>query len=399
MTRSTQDPDRQPPVRGRLVHRRWAQTARVLGLALAGGLALGGAVWPLGPAQAAAPACWDVPVDLDGGGPDVVVGLPSYDLAGKPDAGAIVVFSNVAKLGDADPQAPTKRTLLTADDFSGLTAQAGARFGASVVAWRDMSTWDDGCSDLVVGVPGQKVAGQDGAGQIVRLQGSPSGLHGLGWVLDEAELGSGGAQAGAGFGSTIAVGLRTALAVGVPGRDLGTVKDAGQIVLLTHLNEETPEVNVIRQGAPGAGTAESGDRLGEVMTLFDIGLEPILVAGIPREDVGSKVDAGAVLLSDTKGDLSMVTQDSRGAAGTAEAGDRYGASVSLFTSYTTHLAGIAPGETLGSARRAGSPTWASLRDCAQWLSSCRYARRARVSVWLRCGSTADQKATSVRRTG
>ena len=42
--------------------------------------------------------------DLDGGGPDVVVGLPSYDLPGKPDAGAIVVFSNVAAKGAADPK-------------------------------------------------------------------------------------------------------------------------------------------------------------------------------------------------------------------------------------------------------------------------------------------------------
>ena len=56
-----------------------------------------GAVF-LGPGQASAvapPACWeDVPADVDGGGPDVAIGMPSYDLPGKPDAGAIVVFSN-----------------------------------------------------------------------------------------------------------------------------------------------------------------------------------------------------------------------------------------------------------------------------------------------------------------
>ena len=61
--------------------------------------------------------------------------MPSYDLPGKPDAGAIVVFSNVAAAGNANPKAPTARTLYTADNFSGLSSQAGARFGASVAVW------------------------------------------------------------------------------------------------------------------------------------------------------------------------------------------------------------------------------------------------------------------------
>ena len=72
------------------------------------------------------------PADVDGGGPDVAIGMPSYDLPGKPDAGAIVVFSNVGAAGQANPKAPTARTLYTADNFIGLSSQAGARFGASV---------------------------------------------------------------------------------------------------------------------------------------------------------------------------------------------------------------------------------------------------------------------------
>ena len=62
-----------------------------------------------------------MPADVDGGGPDVAIGMPSYDLPGKPDAGAIVVFSNVAAAGNANPKAPTARRLYTADNFSGLT--------------------------------------------------------------------------------------------------------------------------------------------------------------------------------------------------------------------------------------------------------------------------------------
>ena len=90
-------------------------TAMVLGVVFLG----------VAPASAAAPAaCWDdVPADVDGGGPDVAIGMPSYDLPGKPDAGAIVVFSNVAAAGNANPKAPTARTLYTADNFSGLSSK------------------------------------------------------------------------------------------------------------------------------------------------------------------------------------------------------------------------------------------------------------------------------------
>src|SRR3954454_533260 len=81
--------------------------------------------------------------DGDGGGPDVVLGLPSYDLPGKPDAGAIVVFSNVAASGSAVPRSPVGRTLLTMDDAPGLASQAGARFGAAVLVSADDWTGDD----------------------------------------------------------------------------------------------------------------------------------------------------------------------------------------------------------------------------------------------------------------
>ena len=118
-----------------------------------------------------------MPADLDGGGPDVAIGLPSYDLPGKPNAGAIVVFSNVAAAGDANPKPPTARTLLTADDFSGLSSQAGARFGASVAVWGSAVDEPDHCADLLVGAPGQNVGGKTGAGQVYQLHGAPGGLN------------------------------------------------------------------------------------------------------------------------------------------------------------------------------------------------------------------------------
>ena len=166
--------------------RRPALTAVVAAVALGTALALSSA-----PASAAVPPCWEeVITDFDGGGPDVVVGLPSYDLPGKPDAGAIAVFSNVGVTGENNPKAPSARTLLTADDFDGLTSQAGARFGSSVVVWLDSGSFDDtdDCADLLVGAPGQTVDDKVGAGQVYRLAGEPGGLTGVLDVYDEANL-------------------------------------------------------------------------------------------------------------------------------------------------------------------------------------------------------------------
>ena len=122
----------------RLVLAAASATALVTGLCLA-----------TTPALAAATPCWDeVTTDLDGGGPDVVVGLPSYDLPGKVDAGAIAIFSNVAAKGETDPKQPTASTILTADDFDGLSRRPAR---ASGQLWRPGRT--SGCRTTPTSAP------------------------------------------------------------------------------------------------------------------------------------------------------------------------------------------------------------------------------------------------------
>ncbi len=320
------------------------------------------------PGVAAAAPCWDeVPTDLDGGGPDVALGLPSYDLPGKPDAGAIVVFSNLAARGAADPKSPSARTLLTADDFDGLQSQAGARFGAAVSAWHDIADGDDAddCSDLLVGAPGQNVQGQMGAGQVYWLGGSESGLGGIQAVYDETMAGAGGPEPGDGFGSTIAANSWSTVAIGVPGRDVNDREDAGRVIRLNWTAVDTdPYLAVVEQHLDRDRNAETGDRFGEVLDLLATGDGDLLVVGIPHEDVGAKVDAGAVELFSTTGDAaSMVTQSSAGAGGAAEAGDRYGASVAHWWTFvngpTARLAVGVPGEDIGSTADAGGVSFAT----------------------------------------
>jgi len=323
-----------------------------------------------GSAAAAASDCWATTLsDVDGGGPDAIVGLPSYDLPGKRDAGAIVVYSNVgAAAGESAPRAPSTKRLLTADDFPGLTAQAGARFGEAVVVWTDDHVDADHCADLLVGAPGENVGGQAGAGEVYLISGSAKGLSTVRTTFNEDNLNkdgvTGGAQAGAAFGSAIASETLSSIIVGAPGRDIGTATDAGHVVHVHYLLiDDDPEVFVIEQGRSGAGSPETGDRFGEVLDLLPTGDGDMLLFGIPHEDVGNKADAGAVALLPPSGALTMVTQDSAGAGGTAEAGDRYGAAINVYVTFTAHPVGIVvvgiPGEDVGSTKDAGAVGFAS----------------------------------------
>src|SRR4051812_96711 len=312
-------------------------------------------------AEARAGSCASNSTDVDGRGPDVVLGLPSYDLPGKPDAGAIVVFSNVAASGSAVPRSPLGRKLLTMDDIPGLGSQAGARFGAAVLVSPDDWTGDDGdyCADLVVGIPGQNVGGQQGAGRVVRLRGSTSGVATVSATWDEASLsGLGGAQAGAAFGSSLAGVNVQSLLVGAPGRDVDGVVDAGSVVVVSGAPGR------IKQSGSGDGALEAGDRFGEVLKVLPTCVGSFLVVGVPHEDVGSRTDTGAVVLIAPGGAQSLAHQSRPGAGDAAEVGDHYGASVdAFFTGSGSTRKGLVavgvPGEDLGSAVDAGTVSFAS----------------------------------------
>ena len=318
------------------------------------------------PAAAASEACWDtVQSDIDGGGPDVVVGIPSYDLPGKPDAGALVVYSNVAGPGESNPSSPARRTLVTAAHV-GIATQAGARFGAAVVVWRRAG---QACAELLVGAPGQTVGGDVGAGRAYVLPGSESGLGAPREMFDEDVLsGTGGAQPGAGFGTALAADGLDMIAFGVPGRDVGSAANAGRVVRLDRRGSGAGGVSLVQQGGSGAGSPERDDRFGEVLQF--VGPTPddagsLLVVGVPREDVGRRADAGAVALHRPGAPLSMVTQDSPGAAGSAETGDRYGAAVARWETAAPGRVDImvaigVPGEDIGGEADAGLVSFAAV---------------------------------------
>ncbi len=128
--------------------------------------------------------------------------------------------------------------------------------------------------------------------------------------------------------------------IGVPGEDITTIAAAGGMNML--LGDNTPTGIATSghqfwsQDSEGIkGAAETGDLFGYVTACADFdsdGFDDVVV-GVPLEDVGSIVDAGSVhvLYGGSTGltnrDMS-IHQDSPGAAGTAEAGDVFGAALS-----------------------------------------------------------------------
>jgi hypothetical protein len=174
--------------------------------------------------------------------------------------------------------------------------EAGDRFGCSLAA--DALDLGDVSQSFVVGAPGDVVNGRDAAGTVTVFEGEDGD---------------------------------------------------GPFSSVTQLSEATP-------GVPG--TAEAGDRFGWSVAFspFASGFTPrALAVGVPGEDRGSVVDAGAVALFTNTDDRlfgrASLTQGTPGMPGRLEAGDRFGYSVAF--QYSQRLLVGAPFEDVSRARDAG----------------------------------------------
>ncbi len=331
------------------------QKRRPMGLASAIVLTVG-LLLPVGSAQAAA-ACTSSLLDVNGDGyDDSVVGVPGEDVGAIVDAGAVTVLlggPNHLPYGNGGIQI-TEATL-------GGTVETGDRFGAAI-AVADFN-WD-GCLDLAIGAPGEA----DGAGQVALafLAGSAASASSTTWVSQSGSDPDGTPEAGDGFGESLGYMYKPDfsipapfLLVGAPGEDIGSAIDAGSV---TRYGDEeyrgqpiTDHVNTFHQDQEWLpGSAESGDRFGATLA----GGEGWAAVGAPGEDLGTVSDAGMVLVNEGGGVWYSVTQDSRRVPGVAESGDAFGASLAATWACdrTSTLVVGAPGEDLGSVTDAGSVT-------------------------------------------
>jgi hypothetical protein len=179
---------------------------------------------------------------------------------------------------------------------------------------------------------------------------APTGSHD--WSLSTSGV-PGSPVAGDRFGAALAVDVNgftggLSVAIGVPGRDVGTAKNAGAIVESGISNRFTlSDAQLLTQNTKGvADTSETGDAFGNVIaydTCHSAVFYECLVVGVPSEDVGTLTAAGAFWTMSNSGNDPgtwdfYLSQSTAGVPGSAGAGHKFGAALSLHDYQTLWLA-------------------------------------------------------------
>jgi hypothetical protein len=300
---------------------------------------------------------------------DLAIGVPFEDVGLDVNAGAVnVLYGGATGLSSEDDQIWTQGSTGVAGDG----VEPGDEFGASLAAG-DLD--GDGYADLAVGVPGEAVGAVSNAGAVNVLYGSSTGLTGTGsdfWTQDSTAIND-TAETFDHFGFSVTVAnfgksSPADLVIGVPNEDLGGVDDVGAVAELfgTSAGVTATGDRLWSQDSSGVpGTAETGDGFGFSVAAANLGesSHADLAIGIPFEDVGTIIDAGAVnvLYGSTTGLTStgsqQWTQNSSGIGDAAEDGDEFGfslAAANLGKSSHADLAIGVPFEDLGTITQAGA---------------------------------------------
>lgn len=279
--------------------------------------------------------------------PDLVIGAP-----GTPGGGAVYLVRGTG-------------TGVATSAVRVASPSAGARFGSTVASlWLPFTG-----VRVLVGAPGMAVGSAAGAGALVVYpleDGAPTGSSA---ILSYANFGAAPA-ANDHLGAVLDV-TSYHVTLGVPDRDVGSAKDAGEVVGFTFADEADLTMLAdwarANQNSPSApGVAEAGDRFGASVGFAGA----YTFVGVPGEDIGSRRDAGAVsryreLGNHTLGDWASWNQDSTGVPGANESGDRFGAAVRIgWVEVLDHGDPIAkhvyvvgaPGEDIGTVQDAGAVT-------------------------------------------
>ncbi len=282
----------------------------------------------------------DVGCDVNNNGRgDVISGSPHEGISANKNAGrALVHFGRKS----GRPKAVTSIT----QEFSGLSgsSERGDRLGTAV-ACGDFNA--DGYDDIAIGSPGEDIGSADGAGAVRIVAGSETGLTGAGAsTFSQASRGvAGRAEDGDNFGAALAVGDFDGdgyddLAIGVPGEGIGKKRNSGAVhVLYGSADGLTSDGSqLFHGGSPRLpNKAERGDAFGATLSAGDLDFDSYddLVIGAPREDLGSKRNAGAVFLLPGSADgvttsgSSVLHQGVAGVPGASEKGDRFGSTLAV----------------------------------------------------------------------
>ena len=265
---------------------------------------------------------------IDADADAVLVGLPAATVNGQANAGA-AVWLVVGGSTDAVTQSQT----LT-QDSPGVpgAAEVGDRFGASVVANADV---------IAVGVPDEDLGTIVNAGLVQTFVRASGGTLDPGAEISQSTAGvPGTSEAGDYFGWALAandMGSSQALWIGVPGEDLGTQSDAGDVTVRWTTKQgssTTTSYTLLRQGPGGvlsgsyAAGNEVGWALGETTGRF-VGdpdfFNGLVDIGVPGATVGGVAHAGQIVRAYVvPGNPSIGSLGSLSFSGTALPSQRFG---------------------------------------------------------------------------
>ncbi|MEV6989647.1 VCBS repeat-containing protein [Streptomyces sp. NPDC093228] len=290
---------------------------------------------------------------------DLAVGIPYEDVGTVKDAGYVqVIFGSTTAVGQ---EFNSKGFIQGETQPLGGGPETGDWLGYAVAA----GTSPTGFPFLAIGVPGE-----DGAG------GADMGLIGYVWGTDYQAVSVSQDTTGVWeeaepydrFGASIAATDRY-FVVGAPGESIGTVAFAGGVQAFRpsiNANGIPEPVFGMGQGrTAGPDTAaQTDDRYGAALAMAPYRptgaatiTDAILAVGVPGEDLGTTVDAGAVHVFHMKADgsvvlLNWIDQNVEGVEGEAEPGDFFGQRLAavntatnvVSTAGTMRLAVGVPGE-------------------------------------------------------
>ena len=301
---------------------------------------------------------------------DLAIGVPDENIGSVADAGAVNIL-----YGGRGAGLSTQNNRILSQDEAGVVDQAETEDEmGNRLAVGDFN--GDGFYDLAAGVQQEDIGAVNAAGAVHIFYGSKTGLAAAGnELLSQNSLGVlDAAEAGDEFGRALAVGDFDRdgfadLAVGVPYEDVGSpvINGAGA-------------VNVFYGSAAGLGgrdqlwyqdvlgvdgVAEADDNFGYALAAgdFDRNGYADLAIGVPHENVGAIVDAGAVnVLYGSAAGLTAAgdqlwTQDSTGIEDTPETNDNFGYALTAGDfngDGRTDLAVGVPYESVGALLEAGA---------------------------------------------